>query len=69
MIQILISNTSQVVGGLVEDNDVGTGEGELSERHPWLLAAREVLHLDGVRVRLQSEGAQLFSRLVWNFNF
>ena len=62
-----MSHPCQVVGGLVEDYDVGGGEGELGERHPRLLSAGEVLHLDGVRVRLQAEGAQLFSRLERNF--
>ena len=57
----------QVVRGLVEDDDVRGGEGELGERHPRLLSAGEVLHLDGVRVRLQPEGAELLSRLERNF--
>lgn len=54
----------EVVGGLVEDEDVGRGEAELSQGHARLLSSREVLVLDGVCVGCQSKRAQSLPRLL-----
>lgn len=45
-------------------DDVRRHEGELREGHSRLLAAAEVLHLDGVRVAGQPEGAERLPRLL-----
>lgn len=41
-------------------NNIGRHKGQLSEGHPRLLPAAEILHLDGVRVTRQTERAQRF---------
>lgn len=54
----------EVVGGLVENDDIRSRECELGQGHSRLLATGQVLHGDGVSVRGKTEGTELLSSLL-----